>query len=349
MTLTHPGRAHRVARRSRAVPAAVVALALCATLAACGGIGGGASADGEAQRLRLVLDWTPNTNHSGIYLAAERGWYTDAGLDVEIVEPGETSGLQLVAAGQAEVALSVAESLVPAREQGADVVSIAAVIPENTSSLISLTADGITRPADLAGRRYGTYGSALEAALIERLVACDGGDPAAVEMTPLASDDFRIGLTQDQFDVGWVFEGWDTIRLRDVDGLDVTTIPFADHTDCIPNWYTPLVATSQELVDSDPELLRAFLEATARGYEAATADPEAAADALLAAAPALDAELVRLSAAYLAPRYSSTPEQWGAQDSATWDAFVEFLVSEGLAAPGTDPDALWTDELLPDA
>lgn len=300
----------------------------------------------EPRELRLVLDWTPNTNHSGIYLAAERGWYADAGLAVQIIEPGETSGLQLVAAGQAEVALSVAESLVPARAQDADVVSIATVIPENTSSLIALAASGISRPADLAGKRYGTYGSALETALIQQLVACDGGDPAAVELTPLASDDFRIGLTQDQFDVGWVFEGWDTIRLREVDGLEVVTLPFADYTDCIPNWYTPLVASSGTLVESDPELLRDFLAATARGYQEAAADPEAAADALLAAAPALDEELVRLSAEYLAPHYLDGSGAWGVQQAETWAGFVDFLVSAELAEP-TDPDELWTNDLLP--
>ena len=102
-------------------------------------------ADDPATDLRpvsVILDWTPNTNHSGLYLAQARGYFADAGLDVTIVEPGDTSGLQLLAAGKADFAYSVAEGLVPAREQGAEVVSVAAVIQHNTSSLISLTSDG---------------------------------------------------------------------------------------------------------------------------------------------------------------------------------------------------------------
>src|SRR5690606_34650886 len=126
----------------------------------------------------------------------ERGYFAAAGLDVTIVEPGEASGLSLLAAGKADLAFSVAEALVPARAKGADVVSVAAVLRRNTSSLITLRESGIARPRDLAGKTYGSYGSALEEALVRRLVECDGGDPDAVTFAPLVSDDFRIGLTQ---------------------------------------------------------------------------------------------------------------------------------------------------------
>lgn len=295
----------------------------------------------------VVLDWTPNTNHSGLYLAQSRGYFADAGIDLTIVEPGDTSGLQLLAAGQADFAFSVAEGLVPAREQGAEVVSVATVIQHNTSSLISLAESGITRPRDLAGHSYGSYGSELEEALIRTLVECDGGDPDTVELTPLSSDDFRIGLTEHQFDTAWVFDAWDTIRLGQIDGLDVSTIPFLDHTDCIPDWYTPLVATSQQHLDDDPELVRDFLAALTHGYEDAIAEPQAAADAVHEAAPEIDEELLALSAQWLAPRYTDDPAHWGAQEAAVWDDFVGFLQDNGLADAGFDTDAAWTDDFLP--
>ncbi|AEI12697.1 ABC transporter substrate-binding protein [Cellulomonas gilvus] len=328
-------------RRPAAAAAALVAAALA--LAGCTAAD---AADGPTH-VTVVLDWTPNTNHSGLYLALERGYFTDAGLDVDVVEPGETSGLQMVAVGKAQFAYSVAEGLVPAREQGADVVSVATVIEHNTSSLISLASAGITRPRDLAGKRYGSYGSELESALIRRLVECDGGDPDAVQMPPLTSDDFRIGLTAGQYDAAWVFDAWDTIRLRDVDGLDVTTLAFADHTDCIPDWYTPLVATSAELVEEDPATVRAFVGALAHGYRDAMDEPDAAADALLAAAPELEPELVERSAAWLATRYADDPAAWGRQDARVWTDFVAFLQDNDLADEGFDTAAAWTDEFLP--
>lgn len=323
--------------------AAVVPLALAGCGAASSGTGG--SSDGGLREITVVLDWTPNTNHSGLYLAQAEGWFEEEGLDVEIVEPGETSGLQLVAAGQADFAYSVAEGLVPARAAGADVVSVATVIEHNTSSLISLAEDGITRPRDLEGKRYGSYESELETALINKLVECDGGDPAKVEHTPLVSDDFRIGLTEDQFDTAWVFDAWDTIRLGEVDGLDVDTIAFRDHFDCIPDWYTPLVATSRSLLDEEPDVARGFLAALSRGYEAAAADPDQAAQALLQAAPELDRELVEASAEWLGPQYASG--DWGTQSAEVWDGFVTFLEEEGLTEPGFDTEAAWTDEYLP--
>ena len=330
---------------SRRVAAALLAVAVLTAPAGCSRAAT-ATGDEALRPVSIVLDWTPNTNHLGLYLALERGWFAEAGLDVTVVEPGETSGLQLVAAGRADLAYSVAESLVPARAAGADVVSVAAVIEENTSSLLSLAADGITRPRDLEGKRYGGWGGTLENALIDALVACDGGDPAALERTAMLSDDPRVGLEQDAHDAVWVFDAWDTIRMREVDGLDVTTLPFADHTECIPNWYTPLVAVQGERLTTDAALLDDTLDVLARGYREAMADPQAAADALLAQVPELDRALVEPSAEYLATRFAPDAASWGLQDAQTWTTFVDFLEKNDLAEPGFDTTAAWTNDLL---
>ncbi|MCB2413956.1 ABC transporter substrate-binding protein [Demequina sp. TTPB684] len=336
--MTHP------IRLATLTTVVAVSLAACSSAQATDNA---SDAPDDLTPVTVVLDWTPNTNHTGLYLALANGWYEDAGLDVTVIEPGETSGLQLLAAGQADFAYSVAEGLLPARAAGADVVSLATVIEHNTSSLISLTSDGITRPRDLEGKRYGSYGSALEEAIISSLVACDGGDPALVEHTPLVSDDFRIGLTQDQFDVAWVMDAWDTIRLSDVDAMDVSTIAFRDWFDCIPDWYTPLIATSADQIAEHPETVRAFVEVTARGYGAAMEDPQAAADALMAAAPELDEALVTASAQWLADQYADAPETWGVQERATWEQFSQWLTDGGMLDGDPGVGEAWTNEFLP--
>jgi len=304
------------------------------------------SGDDELRTVTLVLDWTPNTNHSGIYAADAEGFYAEAGIDLRVIQPGEGGSLQAVGTGNAEFGISVQEALIPARLAGLPTVSIAAIIEKNTSSLMALSETGVSRPADLAGLRYGGFGGQLETELVRRIVECDGGDADAVDFVEVGNTDYRVGLENGAFDFVWIFEGWDKMRL-DLAGVDVTTIPFIDYEECIPNWYTPLIVTSEGLIEDEPDLVREFMAATARGYRLAMADPATAADHLLSAAPELDEELVRASAAYLAERYAASEDSWGRQDRDTWLAFARFLVDAGLADRLIDVDAAYTNEFLP--
>ena len=338
------------ARPGLVTVAAMACLAL--VLAACSDSGSGsksASGDKPASlaKIKVVLDWTPNTNHSGMYLAKARGWYRAAGLDVSFLEPGDSSNLQLLAAGKADVAVSTSEDVVPARAQGLPVQSVAAIIEHNTSSLVSLASAGLTRPRDLQGHTYGGYGGQLEKALVSKLVACDGGDPSKVSFADVGEADYRIGLQRHQYDVVWIFDGWDGVRLSDIDHLQLNRMPFIDHTDCIPDWYTPVLATSTAMESKRAADLKSFLAITARGYRAAMTDPSAAADALLAASPDLDKALVERSAKYLSTRYAQNPAQWGQQSADTWTRFIAFLGEAGIVdKPVSAPD-VFTNRFLP--
>ncbi len=323
----------------------LLVLALAAIAAACGSSSTASTA--ALDKVTVVLDWTPNTNHSGIYLARAKGWYRKAGLAVNIVEPGDTPSLEILAAGKADVAISVQEELVPARAKGLPVVSIAAVIQHNTSSLVSLRSAGIAKPGDLPGHTYGGFGGLLEKALIEKFATCGGGDPSKVRFVDVGNADYRIGLQRHQYDVVWIFDGWDGIRLADVDKLPIHRIPFLAHTDCIPDWYTPLVATSEKMIHARPDVLKRFMAATSQGYQAAMRDPGAAADALRKAAPELDRNLVDRSAKYLATRYAGDPTKWGQQDRQIWTRFVSFLHDAGLIDKSIDVDQAYTNRFLP--
>jgi ABC-type nitrate/sulfonate/bicarbonate transport system substrate-binding protein len=296
----------------------------------------------------MMLDWTPNTNHLGIYVAKQQGWYEDAGLDVEIVEPGTAGAMALVAEGQADFGISVQESIIPARHQDVPIVAIAAIVQHNTSSLMSLAEDEIEEPGDLAGKAYGGFGGALETALIEKLTECGGGDPSAVEITEVGNVDYLVGMDRDQYDFVWIFDGWDGIRAEEIEGADVNFLRFIDYTDCIPDWYTPMLVTSEAMIEDNPEAVRAFTEATARGYEFAMENPDEAADALLEAAPELDEQLVRSSAEYLSTRFVDEGRQWGLQDEEIWTEFVDFLVEAGLIDDTIDVPSAYTNEFLPE-
>lgn len=322
-------------------------VAMIVLVAACSGGTKGTEAAPTAKPIRVMLDWTPNTNHAGMYLAKAKGYYREAGLDVTFLQPGANADPnQAVGAGTVDFGVTASEQLVPARASGVPVVSIAAIIEHNTSSLISLTSTGIEGPRDLQGHTFGTYGATFEKALVNQLVSCDGGSPSKIRFTQIGDSDYRQGLTSGHFDAVWVFDGWDVIRMRDIDGMDVSLIRFADHFDCIPDWYTPILVTSEKRISEDPETVRAFMSATAHGYRDAMAHPAKAADALLDGAKGLDPDLVGRSMTYLSTRYASDPDAWGRQEPAVWKDFVGFLTEHDLVKPGFDTDAAFTNRFL---
>jgi ABC-type nitrate/sulfonate/bicarbonate transport system substrate-binding protein len=304
------------------------------------------SASGRKQ-VTLLLDWTPNTNHSGIYIAQAKGWYKKAGLDVKIIEPGQDSNAtQMLATGKVDFAISTEEDVTPAIAQGLPVVSVGAILQHNTSSLIALKSSGITRPRDLMGKKYGGFGGQLEKAVLGKLISCDGGDPAKIKYINAGDADYRVGLTKHFYDYAWIYDGWEWQQLSKVDHLPVTRIPFAKYQKCIPDWYTPLIATSQRLIDADPSTVSAFMGATRRGYQEAMKDPDEAVSALMKAAPDLDRSLVTLSAHYLASRYASDPARWGWQDKAVWTRMTAFLQKAGMIDGKVDVDKAFSNKYL---
>lgn len=325
----------------------ILLVAVLAIAIAVSGCGSTDDPNDARRSITVVLDWTPNTNHSGVYLAKRDGLYDRAGLDVSIVEPDQAGGVAQLLAGNATFAFSYAEQVLPAREQGTPVVSIATVLTTNTSSLVSPASRGITRPRDLAGRTYGTFGGAIEEPLVKALVRCDGGDADSVKFVDVGNADYNVGFRKRAYDAVWVFDGWDVIRLRDIAQTPVTTIPFRDHLDCIPNWYTPVLVATETTITQDPSLVKAFLAATAKGYQAAAANPADAAAALIDAVPEADRDLVAASARFLSPFYLDAAGNWGHQDPTVWERFDAFLRRSGILTKPAAIGSAFTNADLP--
>lgn len=326
---------------TRLFTALALAFVALPAFAACGGD------DGGPIKVTLMLDWTPNTHHIGAYVARDKGWYKEAGLDVEIVEPAQGGVEQVVGAGQVEFGVSIQENVIPARAQGIPIVSIAAIKQHNDSSLLSLASEGISRPKDLEGKTYGGFGGPLETALIRTLVACDGGNPDRVKFADVGNVDYLVGMEANQYDVVWIFEGWDAIRYREIEKKDVRTMKFVDYLKCIPDWYTPLFITNENTLAKKPEIVKKFLAATARGYAYAIANPDDAATILLRAAPELDERLVRLSATYHTAKYMDAGRPWGEQDRDVWVTFERFLRDAKLTDAEVDVTKAYSNDFLP--
>jgi ABC-type nitrate/sulfonate/bicarbonate transport system substrate-binding protein len=300
----------------------------------------------ETEKVTVGLDWTPNTNHTGLYVAQAEGYYQAAGLDVEILQAQEGGTVeQLVAAGRLDFGISYQEGVTQARVEGLPLVSVAAIIQHNTSGFASRKELGITSPADFAGKKYGGFGSPAERAVIQGLMECAGSDASTVQFVDIGSTDFFVATERGDVDFAWIFQGWTGIEAQQR-GVDLNVVMMRD-LNCVPDYYTPVLITSEQLIAEQPERVRRFVEATARGYQFAIAQPNAAAQALLAAAPELDAELVRNSQQYLAQEYQADAPRWGEQRVEVWRDYAQWMADRQLIARMIEPEQAFTNEFLP--
>ncbi|GAB4194472.1 MAG: ABC transporter substrate-binding protein [Roseiflexaceae bacterium] len=296
--------------------------------------------------LKLGLDWTPNTNHTGLYVARDKGYYRDVALNVEIVQAQEGGTVeQLVAAGRLDFGISYQEGVTQARVEGLPIVSVAAVIQHNTSGFASRASAGITSPKDFEGKKYGAYGSPVERAVIQGLMECAGADVNKVQFVDIGSTDFFVATERGDVDFAWIFQGWTGMEAEQRN-VPLNVVMMND-LNCVPDYYTPVLITSEKLIAERPDLVRRFVEATARGYQFAISNPAESADLLLAAAPELDAGLVRRSQRYLSAQYQAGAPRWGEQKLEIWRGYAQWMADRKLISSMIEPDKAFTNQFLP--
>jgi len=320
----------------------VLAILMAIALAACTA----QPAAGELSDVTLMLDWVPNTNHTGFYAAQANGYYQQAGLNVNIVEPGEVYAEQAVAGGQADFGVSFQEQVTLARAQNdTPLVSIAAIIQHNTSGFAARPGATNDSPADWQGLTYGAFGSPFEEPTLQSLMDCAGGDYSQLNVVDVGFADPLALLDTGRIDLAWIFEGWQGFQ-ADQQGIGLTTIPMSDYFDCIPDYYTPILVASEDTIANRPEVVRAFLAATAQGYQYAVDHPDEAATILLDAVPELDEATVRASQAWLSPQYAADAPQWGYQSLSVWQDYGRWMIGQGII-DHFDAESAFTAEFLP--
>lgn len=301
---------------------------------------------GDLTPVVLMLDWVPNTNHVGLYVADELGYFEDQGLDVEIIEPGEVFAEQAVIGGVADFGISFQEQMTLARADDIPLVSVAAIIQHNTSGFASRLAADADSPADWEGLTYGSFGSPFEAPTLTGLMSCDSGDFNQLEIVDTGFADPLALLDEEQIDLAWIFYGWQGIQANQ-QGISLNVVMLEDWFECIPDYYTPVIVVSEATIAKRPEVVRAFLHGASRGYETAIEDPQSAATLLLGRVPELDETLVRESLAWLAPRFQAESPRWGEQDLETWTDYSAWMAENQIIAEPIDGPLAFTNDFLP--
>ncbi|TDQ36742.1 ABC transporter substrate-binding protein [Aureibacillus halotolerans] len=293
----------------------------------------------------VMLDWFPNTNHTGLYVAQQKGFFEEAGINVTIQQPGEgTTADTMVASGTADFGISTQENVTLARTKDIPVVSVAAIIQHNTSSFASLAEDNITTVNDFEGKRYGGWGSESEEATLRGVMQNAGADPDNVEMITLGATDFLKAIGRDA-DIMWIFDGWDLVG-AELAGKDIHTIPLRE-IDPALDYYTPVLISNESLLSEQPDLAKSFMDAVSKGYTFAIEEPEEAADILLEAAPELDAELVKKSQAYLSKEYQADASAWGIQNEDVWQRYADWMSERGLIEDSFTAVDAFSNDFLP--
>ena len=316
------------------------------SLTACGNT----AKNSETEPITIVLDWTPNTNHTGIFVAQANGYFEEAGLNVEIVQPPEDGAVPLVASGKAQFGVSFQDSLAPAfvGEEVMPVTAVAAVIQHNTSGIVSRAGEGMDTPKGLEGKKYATWDLDVEKETIRDVMEEDGGNFNLVELIPSTVTDEVSALKSKSVDAIWIFYGWAGVACE-VAGLDTDYFEFAA-IDPVFDYYTPVIIGNNAWLDENPETAKAFVEALSKGYTFAVENPKDAADILMEAAPELktNSELVYASQEYLANEYVADAARWGEFDSERWAAFFEWLNEKSLLEDTIDPNHGFTNDYLPE-
>lgn len=344
-------------------------LLVAALVAGCGSTGSSSGPSASAQpsapatpatsatpaTVRLALDWTPNTNHTGFFVARAKGWYAEAAIDLRILPYASATPETLLAAHQAECGISFQDSLTFAAAAGADIVSVAAIL-QKTASAIGVLADGpIRRPRDLDGRTYAGFGYPNEAPTLKAVIKADGGqgefktatlDTAAYEALYSRRADFTI-----------LFTAWEGVE-AELRGIKLRYFQFADYG--FPQFYQVVLACDRQWLDANPDAARRFVTATARGFQLAAEQPDEAAAILVAENPGVfdaNKDLPRASQRFLADGgYLLDGEgRFGRQTLEQWTAYSRFLYEQGLLVDGAgrplpkplDYGRLFTNDFLP--
>lgn len=298
----------------------------------------------ELQNVKVVLDWSPNTNHTGLYVAKDQGYFAEEGLNVDIVLPGSGGAEAMVASGEVPFGVSVQENVTQSRIQGVPLVSIAAIIQHNTSGFAAPVAKNIKSPKDFEGKAYGGWGSPVEEAVIKSIMDLQGADVSKVKFLNIGGADYFTAVKRD-IDFAWIFYAWTGIE-AELRGEPLDMLYVKDFSEQL-DYYTPVLVTNEKTIKDDPELVKAFMRAVSKGYNYAMDHPDEAAQILLKAVPELDKDLVVASQKWLSPKYKDDAPRWGEQKREVWQNYSDWMHERGLLEKPLDVDAAFTNEFLP--
>lgn len=293
----------------------------------------------KLDELVIALDWTPNTNHTGLYVALDKGYFAEQGFDAKIVQPSEDSTSVLVANKRADLGVYFQPNMVKRLKKGEPITAIATITAHNGVGLLSLESLGANTPKDLHGKRYSTWEDAVDDKTVATLV----GEP--LNPIPLESTDATTALRMNQFDYILAYYAWDGIH-SELKGVKTRFFALKDY-EPIFDYYAPVLIANNEALSQNPDRYKKALNAISKGYHYASDNPDESADILIKLAPEINPELAKKSQQYMSKQYLQEDGTWGKFDYARWDRFFAWVYEQKLVDEPFAPQAGVSNDYLP--
>ena len=294
---------------------------------------------GELREMNVVLDWYPNALHTFIYTAIERGYYEEEGLDVHIQFPAnDNDALALVAAGRAQIGLYYVHDIIQAvANQNVGIKSIGAVVQAPLNIILSLKDKNILSPKDLEGKTIGYSGTALSESLVYTMMQAVGASIDDVEMVNVGFE-LMSSMTTGNVDatIGCLVNH--EVPELEHEGFEVNYFSVSDYG--IPNYYEGVFLANNDMIENEPEVLEAFLRASAKGFEDFKADPYGCLDILLNNQNEenfpLTPEVEQQSCDTLLPLMETADAEFLSQTEENWQANIDWMLENGLIDHAVD-------------
>jgi ABC-type nitrate/sulfonate/bicarbonate transport system substrate-binding protein len=297
-------------------------------------------------KITLALDWTPNINHIGFFVAREKGYYEESGIEVEIIDPSvdnyAVTPAKKVEKGEADFALCPTESVISYRTKSTpfDLIGVATVFQKDLSAIAVRAGEGIESPKDLDGKSYASYQARYEDRIVMQMIRNDGGIGLLKIDYPnkLGIWDTILGGT---FDSTWIFLNWEGVE-AEVMGAPLKYFTMADYD--IPYSYSPLLVGSEAKIGTNREAYKAFVEASRKGFRFCQENPAEAVALFKSFVPEKDEKIELMKALEISnPAFGS---DWGRMDHKVVSDFLDWVYQNKLESVVLKPADVVTNELL---
>ena len=303
--------------------------------------------ENSAEPVIVMLDWVPNTNHTGLFVALTNGYFDEEGIEVDIKERGQDASLVVVGQGKADFGIAAQEQVTFARtaDNPQPVIAVAAILQHNTTGYMSLASENIITPKDFEGKVNGHNNMPTGLPIIETLMRLHDADPSKLRSVAHGGAIDAIQLLESEIDLVLVFRGWTGIQ-AELHEIDVNYVMIGEEDERF-DFYTPIIISNEDYLEKNPETAKKFLRAVSRGYEFAINNPEEAAEILHQYTPETDFELLKRSIMYLNDYYIDDNGRFGYMREEIWSMFSEFCLEHSIIERELDVNAAFTNAYLP--